>query len=221
MPKIFGRSNPERTSIAVIKAVNAVGGIFRPFMFPWRKTYPSSRFSSFTVEDIRAAVGEVLMKDGVEPETTLMLERILDFPALKAGDVMIPASRVSAVDISGDSASVAGRLAQAGHAQIPVYSGDKNRITGVVLLKELIDSRTGSVRFSEDIVRPVINVNPRQKVGDILREFQKGITHCAVVTNKKGVFKGIVILDDILKKIIGELSDEYEHARKKSGGGMR
>jgi CBS domain containing-hemolysin-like protein len=224
-PKIFGRNNPERTSVVVIRVVNAASILLKPAMRPvlWLvdaltgtgRGIPASRLTSLTVEDLRTAVFESSRKGGLESETTKLFEAILKIPKMKVRKVMVPVSRMSAVDVSADKEEVVRRLIETGRSRVPVYSSDRNRITGVVLIKDLISSKPGSpVEFSEELVRPAITVKPEGMVCDLLAEFQKGSAHIAAVVDKKGVLKGIAALEDILKEIIGEVLDEYDFARK-------
>ena len=45
---------------------------------------------------------------------------------------------------------------------------------------------------------------------ELLKDFQKGHTHIAVVIDAKGAVEGLVTLEDILEEIVGEIEDEYD-----------
>jgi CBS domain containing-hemolysin-like protein len=62
----------------------------------------------------------------------------------------------------------------------------------------------------QDIVYPVMSVSRYKKVADLLREFQKGHAHLAVVMDENNKVEGIVTLEDLLEEIVGEIEDEYD-----------
>jgi len=62
----------------------------------------------------------------------------------------------------------------------------------------------------QDIVYPPAFVPGSKKVIDLLKDFQKGHTHIAIVLGPKDSVDGIVTLEDILEEIVGEIEDEYD-----------
>ncbi|TKY45769.1 DUF21 domain-containing protein [Spatholobus suberectus] len=69
-----------------------------------------------------------------------------------------------------------------GHSRVPVYSGEKTNIIGLVLVKNLfmVDSKA-AVPLRKMIIRKIPRVSENMPLYDILNEFQKGHSHIAVV----------------------------------------
>ena len=61
-----------------------------------------------------------------------------------------------------------------------------------------------------DIVYPPTIVNETKKVTELLKEFQKGHTHIAIVVDSQNKTQGIVTLEDLVEEIVGEIEDEYD-----------
>ena len=59
-------------------------------------------------------------------------------------------------------------------------------------------------------MRPAAFVPDTKNAGDLLREMQQERNHVAVVIDEYGGTAGIVIIEDILEEIVGEITDEYD-----------
>jgi len=57
---------------------------------------------------------------------------------------------------------------------------------------------------------PATFVSGSKKVSELLKEFQKGHTHLAIVTDDKGRIEGLVTLEDLIEEIVGEIEDESD-----------
>ncbi|MDP3804750.1 MAG: CBS domain-containing protein, partial [Candidatus Omnitrophota bacterium] len=62
----------------------------------------------------------------------------------------------------------------------------------------------------QDIIYPAVFFPDTKKVSEHLKEFQKGHTHLALVTDSKGRLAGLVTLEDLVEEIVGEIEDEYD-----------
>jgi len=62
----------------------------------------------------------------------------------------------------------------------------------------------------EQIKRPVIFVPELMPAPRLLRQFQTGHIHLAVVVDEFGSTQGIVTLEDVLEEIVGEIEDEFD-----------
>ena len=62
------------------------------------------------------------------------------------------------------------------------------------------------------LLRPPWFVPETMSVQTLLREFRRGNTHMAIVTDEFGGVSGIVTIEDALEEIVGEISDEHDEA---------
>jgi len=82
---------------------------------------------------------------------------------------------------------------------------------GIINMKDLLSlSYNKDLIVLQDIMYPATFVTGSKKVSELLKEFQKGHTHLAVVTDDKGKVEGIVTLEDLVEEIVGEIEDEYD-----------
>ena len=50
----------------------------------------------------------------------------------------------------------------------------------------------------------------KQKIDDLLIEFQENRIHLALVVDEYGGISGLITLEDIIEEIVGDISDEYD-----------
>jgi magnesium and cobalt transporter len=62
----------------------------------------------------------------------------------------------------------------------------------------------------QDIIYPPVFVPQSKNVTELLKEFQKGHTHLAIVIDSEKKVQGLVTLEDLLEEIVGEIQDEYD-----------
>ena len=104
-------------------------------------------------------------------------------------------------------------IIKSGYSRIPVYSGTRDNIKGVLYIKDLLAHLDKPANFRwQTLVRPAFYVPETKKIDDLLNEFQENKVHLAIVVDEYGGTSGIVTLEDILEEIVGEINDEFDVA---------
>jgi len=167
--------------------------------------------SLVTEEEIRALI-KIGEKEGLlHKEKYKMLSKVFDFNEAIIRDVMTPKKDIVAIDISMKFDDMLSKVLESGYSRIPVYKDNPENIIGVINMKDLLNVAFNRELFVlQDIVYPVTVVPGSRKVTELLKEFQKGHTHLALVTNNNNRIEGIVTLEDLLEEIVGEIEDEHD-----------
>jgi CBS domain containing-hemolysin-like protein len=149
----------------------------------------------------------------IEDKGSKLIHSIQQFGVKKVRDVMVPRIDISALDIHTPLDEVREKVAGVGHSRVPVYSGSIDKIVGILYVKDLVKVPPGEQARLERgrLVRDAYFVPEGKKIDALLREFQRGKKHMAVVVDEYGGTAGIVTLEDILEEIVGEILDEYDH----------
>jgi len=148
-------------------------------------------------------------------EDTEILEGIIKFGNIQVVDIMTP--RVDMVDVNiktvyKDLLSI---IVEHGYSRIPVYSGSRDNIKGILYAKDLLAHLDKPANFRwQSLVRPAYYVPETKKIDDLLNEFQTTKVHLAIVVDEYGGTSGMVTLEDILEEIVGDISDEYDEEEK-------
>ncbi|XP_071711438.1 DUF21 domain-containing protein At1g47330 isoform X2 [Rutidosis leptorrhynchoides] len=127
--------------------------------------------------------------DLTHDETTI-IAGALELTEKTAKDAMTPISKAFSLDLDGTlTLDTLNAIMTMGHSRIPVYSGDRTNIIGIILVKNLLAvDPDDAVPLRKMLLRKVPRVRDSMPLYDILNEFQKGHSHIAVVykdLNKK------------------------------------
>ncbi|MDD5173652.1 MAG: hemolysin family protein [Candidatus Omnitrophota bacterium] len=164
-----------------------------------------------TEEELKALIkiGEeegVLQKDKYK-----MLTKVFDLSETVVKSVMKPRAEMTIIDMNAHIDAILDKVLESGYSRLPVYKGSPDNIIGIINMKDLLNlSINKGLIVLQDILYPPTFVAGSKKVVELLKDFQKGHTHIAVVTDAKGSVEGLVTLEDILEEIVGEIEDEYD-----------
>lgn len=152
-------------------------------------------------------------RDEIEHEEQKLLRSVIEVRDTIAREVMVP--RTDIVSVGEDRlASEALNLAMAkGYSRLPVYSGETDRITGVVYLKDLVRNvRNDQVPESHvaDLVKDPKFVPETKNVLELLREMQREKLHISMIVDEYGTIVGMATLEDLLEEVVGDINDEYD-----------
>lgn len=143
-----------------------------------------------------------------------LLQSVIDFRDTVAKESMVPRTEICSFDVHATLDEVRARVKTEGHTRWPVYEGNIDNIVGLFHTKDLlrtldatIDPKTFSLR---DFLRPAKFVPDMMKIGNLLKEFQAGKAHLAIVVDEYGGTAGIISLEDVLEEIVGDIRDEYD-----------
>lgn len=120
--------------------------------------------------------------DLTHDETTI-IAGALELTEKTAKDAMTPISKAFSLDLDGTlTLDTLNAIMTMGHSRVPVYSGDRTNIIGIILVKNLLAvNPDDAVPLRKMLLRKVPRVRDNMPLYDILNEFQKGHSHIAVV----------------------------------------
>jgi len=149
--------------------------------------------SVVTEEELKTLVAMSEEEGVLESSERLMIHRIIEFGDTLVRDVYVPRTDMVRV-------------------RFPVYGKTVDDIKGIVYAKDLFPyfwRGQANIPISR-FIRPAYYVPETKKVRDLLREFQTGRLHMAVVVGEYGGTKGLVTLEDLIEEVVGEIFDEYD-----------
>jgi putative hemolysin len=162
-------------------------------------------------EDIEHLVIEGREKGWFEATEEEFVKSVFEFTDMTVRRAMKPRPDVIALDLDGSAEEVAQVIVENGYSRYPVFQGGIDHVVGVVYVKDIIRERMdlGHLEIRK-LMRPAFFVSDTTPLTRLLREFQKGENHLAVVLDEYGGTAGIITLEDILEELVGEIQDEYD-----------
>ncbi|MDX1733606.1 MAG: hemolysin family protein [Halioglobus sp.] len=134
------------------------------------------------------------------------IRNVVRFGELLAGDVMLPATEMTAIDATASVEDLIDLVRRSGGAHVPVYEGQRSQVTGLVSLSVWDLSRfRSSTRSLSDYVKPALFVPSQQPLVELLPILRNREDQSAVVVDEYGSAVGLVTLDNILETVVGQV----------------
>ena len=143
--------------------------------------------------------------DDVDSEIQIF-QNALEFSEVKAREVMVPRTEITAVDISESIENLSQLFIESGRTKIIVYKNNIDDILGYVHAFELF-KKPKSIK---SIVIPVGFVPETILIKDVLNILTKKRRSIAVVIDEYGGTSGIMTVEDIIEELFGEIEDEHD-----------
>ena len=162
--------------------------------------------------ELMETLAEAQEKDVIGAQSREMLEGVLRMADMTAGDVMVAAPRMDAIDIDAPFEELLHLVIETAHSRFPVYEGEKENILGILLAKDLLKLQRAPELNIRALLRPAVFVPESKSLNDLLRDFRGNRNHLAIVIDEFGRVAGLITIEDVLEQIVGEIEDEFDSA---------
>jgi len=223
--KTLSAGNPIRISLALVRMVKVLIFILSPavkglsvitnFIVNLFGGKTKGRPSLVVEDEIKALIRIGEEESPKHKDKYKMLSKVFEFSETVVKTVMIPKYRMILINIGANIEDILDKVLESGHSRLPVYKDKPDDIIGVINMKDLLNlSVNRDIVILQDIIYPPIFVLDSKKVSELLKEFQKGHTHLAIVVDSYGKIQGLVTMEDLLEEIVGEIEDEHDIRKK-------
>ena len=224
VPKSLALQHPTHTALYTQLAMIPSLWIYRPFI-KWLNgtgllllrligASPQGHRHIHSPQEIELLIAE--SRDGglLEPDEHRRLQRALRLNLRQARQLMVPRTKIAALNITTPLNEVITIVAQSPYSRLVVYRDSLDNIVGILHTKDLVrwlvsDGTDGSLA---SLIRPIASVHESVTADRILRHLRERRSHQALVVDEFGGTAGLLTLEDVLSELVGDVGDEFKPA---------
>ena len=169
---------------------------------------PASRLLNVSMEELLFHIGDSRGAGLIAPETTELIDRAIELKELSIRDVMTPLEAVVMLDGDVPFDAQRGVIDHDRFSRYPVFRGQRSNVVGVISVHEFVTVHDREALRAN--LRPPYSVPENARLSDVLLQMREGGRHMALIRRPDGTCAGMTTLDDILKRLVGVIVDEFD-----------
>jgi magnesium and cobalt transporter len=147
----------------------------------------------------------------IDADALSMIEGVFQVSDLTARDIMVPRAQMDVVDITKPIEEWIPLMLGTAHSRFPAVDGDRDKVIGILLAKDLLRYYAQESFDVRDMLRPAVFIPESKHLNVLLRDFRANRNHMAIVVDEYGGIAGLLTIEDVLEQIVGEIEDEYDY----------
>ncbi|WLN23877.1 MULTISPECIES: hemolysin family protein [Borreliella] len=178
------------------------------------KIKTSYKMTKESIKNILSLAGNLgILKN----DSRIFMQKMLDIDQVRASEIMTHRTEVFSLSSSSKLKDVIKLIKEEGYSRIPIYKGQsREQIIGILIAKDLIEVNKKDMNKNvSQFIKPAVFVQQNKRIKDILDIMRKKQKIMAIVIDEYGGFSGILTIEDIVEKIFGAISDEYDIKEEK------
>ncbi|MFZ4986071.1 MAG: hemolysin family protein [Blastocatellia bacterium] len=194
----------EFINLSGIRLLRLIGVEFRP-----------GHHTAYTEEEIRYLVNLSHQSGLLEKDEKELIHNVFEFSELTASEIMVPRTKVVAIEERAGLAEVAGQFRDSGYSRLPVYGESVDNIVGVIHSKDLMPFMLEPDEFDlRRLMRRPHFLPETARLAEALQQLQRSSIHLAIIVDEHGGMEGILTMEDLLEEIVGEIKDEHDEVEE-------
>jgi putative hemolysin len=219
-PKSIAKQLPESFAMIITPFITLVGYLIAPIViiFRWIQKGMNRLFKikkqTVTEDELLTYVSEVEKQGGINSNERELIQRVIDFDALKVTEILTPRVDIEAVELSDAIEDIMDLFETSGHSRLPVYEKDLDHIVGIIHYKDFMYHVVNGKKTIKSMMKDPIFVTEYMKIVDLLHVLKLKKEHLAIVKDEHGGTQGLASLEDIIEELVGDIFDEHDEIEK-------
>ena len=189
-----------------VKLINAISRLFIRFIGD--KNYVEPLITKDELIDVVSISAE---QGIIDQEESDIINNLMGFKSSFAKDVMTPRTDIIAIDVESNYDEIIEVVKREAFSRMPVYEDDIDNILGVLHVKDLITlDRDCILKDNLNILKPIYYTYEFKPISQLFNELRNQKLSVAIVNDEYGGTEGIITVEDLVEKIVGSISDEYD-----------
>jgi putative hemolysin len=146
-----------------------------------------------------------------KPSEQLRLRHALQLGRRPASALMVPRTRVVALDVETQPAEVIRLALESPYTRLPVFEDSIDQIVGIVHVRDVARMTDDSEPAASlrDIMRPALVLPGTLTADRVLVRLKQERHTMAILLDEFGGTAGLITIDNILDNLIGDIADEF------------
>jgi CBS domain containing-hemolysin-like protein len=217
VPKNLALVGPDRAALFLGPFMLAVVAVLKPFVVLLNGTAdimvrlfriePAAEVASTYSHDEVAGLVEESRREGLLDESEYdLVSGALDFLEGTVDEVLIPRAGLVTIPPSATPVDVERACAETGFSRFPVLDAN-GEIAGYLHIKDVLetDDESRLETIADKWLRPLATVIAGSGLYEALRTMQARGSHMARVADESGAVLGVIMLEDVLEELVGEI----------------
>jgi CBS domain containing-hemolysin-like protein len=177
---------------------------------------PSRHAMVHSEEELKMLVTASQEAGVLEEQEEQMLHRVFGFADLTAGQVMVPRTELVAIPAATPIRDTIPRFGAIRETRLPVYRADLDDVLGILYVNDVLRALTSSdaTITAGNVAREVLTVPETLGADDLLAEMRRRRVREALVIDEYGGTAGLVTLESLMERIVGEVPGETVSASR-------
>lgn len=218
-PKVIAAAYPERIALfasyiltPLLKILYPVVWFINLFVTGLLMLLRLNPTQSTATQTISSEELKTLVLEGghfIQKKHQSMLLNLFDLETITVDDVIVPRSRIEAIDLTADDETIQEQLLTCHHTRLPVYRERMDNIVGIIHMRKVLNHmKSGPITAAtlEKIMQKPYFIPSGTPLFSQLQLFEENRNRIGLVVDEYGEWMGLVTLEDILEEIIGEFT---------------
>ena len=146
----------------------------------------------------------------IDDQEEKMLQQVLALSQLRVQDLMTPRVDIVAYNLNDSPVKLMELVTKHRLSRIPVYQGSIDNVVGIVYRRQALLTKPTTDDQIRQLIRQVNFVPELQRPDQLLVQLRKHGTTLAVVVDEYGGTAGLVSLEDVVGRMVGQTGDSAD-----------
>ena len=183
--------------------------------------HPQSHSLVHSPEELQILIQQVRERGLLDIGEERFIQSAIELGQVQVRELMVPRPDLHLLPVEAGLDEVLSVFATTQRSRIPVYQGTRDHILGFVHIKDMLWILLDRERRAEEgvtasefqlrrILRDVLIVPETKPASELLVEMRARCLALAMVVDEFGTILGLVTLEDIIERLVGEIHDEFD-----------
>lgn len=221
-PKLVAKIMPEDIAKRFATPLDLIMKLFTPLVWFFSKWQgfvagflPQQNQVTVSEAELISMVGVANREGSIDDAEHRLVKAAMKLDDTDIYPIITPRIDVFAVNVNDTDEEIEAIFEESNHTRLVVYDKEIDNIIGTLHERDYNRNLKNKIRGLESMdIRQLVSkphyVPTTMMLSDLLTEMQEEKFHLAVVIDEFGSFEGIVTMEDVLERLVGNIWDEHD-----------